>query len=204
MSWCESISSFQNLTLSRLWYLLVNMHVFRTPCPNLIYILNVYIYVYIYKNIIYLLKLCIYSSMFKLQSPLKYSPFDAVHLLRRFFHRSRQFLNLLSLMPFSTSAVFCFTSSTLTKRVPLRTFFIEETKNVILGDRWWIGRAGHKGHPIFGQKLLNTQHSMGRCSCKSPIMKWANVLKESLEKFHWSRMQPLTTMPAGTLIQMGS
>ena len=30
-------------------------------------------------------KLCIYSYMFKLQSPSKNSPFDAVHLLRLFF-----------------------------------------------------------------------------------------------------------------------
>ena len=30
-------------------------------------------------------KLCIYSYMFKLQSPSKYSPFDAIHLLRHFF-----------------------------------------------------------------------------------------------------------------------
>ena len=30
-----------------------------------------------------------------------------------------------------------------------------------------------------GQKLLNTQCSVGRCTRKSPIMKWANTLKES-------------------------
>ena len=30
-------------------------------------------------------KLCIYSYMFKLQLPSKYSPFDAIHLLRLFF-----------------------------------------------------------------------------------------------------------------------
>ena len=36
------------------------------------------------------------------------------------------------------------------------------------------------GHAIFGQKLLNTQHSVGRCAGKSPIMKWANAL--SLQK----------------------
>ena len=47
-----------------------------------------------------------------------------------------------------------------------------------------IGRVEHGGHAVFGQKLLNTQHRMGRCTPKSPVMKW--------------------TMPAGTLIQMGS
>ena len=30
---------------------------------------------------------------------------------------------------------------------------------------------------------LNTQNGTGRCACKSPIMKWANVLKESTKKF---------------------
>ena len=37
-------------------------------------------------------------------------------------------------------------------------------------------------HAIFGQKLLNTQLSMGRCAPKSPIMKCANALKESSKK----------------------
>ena len=35
---------------------------------------------------------------------------------------------------------------------------------------------------VFGQKLLNTRHNVGRCSHKSPIMKWANILKESSKK----------------------
>ena len=40
-------------------------------------------------------------------SPSKYSQFDAIHLLRHFFHCWKQFLNLLILMPFSASAIFC-------------------------------------------------------------------------------------------------
>ena len=39
---------------------------------------------------------------------------------------------------------------------------------------------GHGGHAVFGQKLLNIQGSVGRCTHKSPIMKRANVL--SLQK----------------------
>ena len=35
-------------------------------------------------------KLCIYTYMFKLQLPSKYSPFDARHLSRCFFHCSKQ------------------------------------------------------------------------------------------------------------------
>ena len=42
---------------------------------------------------------------------------------------------------------------------------------------------GQGGHAVFGQKLLNTQHSVGRCARKSHIMKWANALKESSKKF---------------------
>ena len=77
-------------------------------------------------------KLCIYSYMFKLQSPSKYSPFDAIHLLRFFFHCSKQFLNSSILMPFSASAIFCFTYSTLTKHFPLRPFFnLEKIKGCL-------------------------------------------------------------------------
>ena len=127
-------------------------------------------------------KLCIYSYMFKLQSPSKYSPFDAIYLSRPFFHCWKQCLNSLILMPFSVSAIFCFTSSTSAKCLPLRTFCIQgnkQTKKVAQGKIRWIGRLGLETHAGFSQKLLNTQHSVGRCARKSPIMKWADVLKES-------------------------
>ena len=41
---------------------------------------------------------------------------------------------------------------------------------------------GHRGHAIFDPKLLNSWSGMGRCAHKSPIMKWANALKESSKK----------------------
>ena len=73
-----------------------------------------------------------------------------------------------------------------------------ETKKSHSGWDQVIGRVGLGGHAV-----LNTQHSVDRWAHKSPIMKWANTL--SLQKIiHWSRMQPLTAIPAGTLIQMGS
>ena len=50
------------------------------------------------------------------------------------------------------------------------------------GGIGWIERLGHRGHAVFGQKLLNTQHSVGGWARKSAIMKWANVLKESSKK----------------------
>ena len=58
----------------------------------------------------------------KLQSPSKYSPFDAIRLLRHFSHCSKQFLNSSILMPFSVSVVFCFTSS-ISKTFPFEGFF---------------------------------------------------------------------------------
>ena len=151
-------------------------------------------------------KLCIYSHMFKLQSPSKYSPFDAVHPWRHFTHCSEQFQNSLIWMPFSAFAIFCFTSSTSAKPFPLRTFFHpgKQKKSCLGWDR--VNREGgaQGGNLFFSQKLLNTQRSVGRCTCKSPIMKCANMLRESSKKFHWSWTQLLTTTPAGALMQMGS
>ena len=56
--------------------------------------------------------------------------------IETFFHWSKQFLNLSVLMPFSASAVFCFTSSTSTKCFLLRTFFfIQGNKKKLFGVR---------------------------------------------------------------------
>ena len=67
-------------------------------------------------------------------------------------------------------------------------------------------RDRHRDHAIFGQTLLNSQHSVGRGTRKSPIKKWANALKESSKKLteaewsfsqhhqlvHWYRWVPRT------------
>ena len=45
-------------------------------------------------------KLCIYSYMFKLQSPSKYSPFDAKHLSRCFFTAQNSFFKINFLKDF--------------------------------------------------------------------------------------------------------
>ena len=133
---------------------------------------------FIYKNV------CIYSYMFKLQLPSKYSPFDAIHLSRLFFHCSKQFSNSSILMPFSAFAIFFLTSSTSVKHLPLRTFFIRVTitKKVGWGETGLIGRVGPGGHAVFVQNLLNTQRGMSRCARKLPSMKWTNALKESSKK----------------------
>ena len=121
-----------------------------------------------------------------------------------FFHCSKQFWNSSILMPFGASVVFCFTSATSAKFFPLRTFFTQRNKKKSHFGRDWVNSGvGYGGHAIFGQKLLNTQCGVGRCTCKSPIMKWANVLKESSK----SSLKPNSAShnnASGTLIQRGS
>ena len=43
-------------------------------------------------------------------------------------------------------------------------------RRITEGEVRWIGRVEHGAHAGFGQKLLNTQCSVGRCASKSPIM----------------------------------
>ena len=79
-----------------------------------------------------------------------------------------------------------------------------ETKIICSG--WdWVNREGG-AMTFFGQILLNIQHSVGRCTHKSPITRWANTLKVSSEKFieaehglsqhhqlvHWYKWVPRT------------
>ena len=119
----------------------------------------------------------IYSYMFKLQSPSKYS-FDAIHLLRHFLHCSKQFLNSSVFMPFFVSKLFH-----ISKTFPFEDFFHPGgKKNLTEGKIRWLGRVGHEDHAIFGQKLPNTQCSVGRCTHKSPMANWPNMFKKPLEK----------------------
>ena len=90
---------------------------------------------------------------------------------------------------------------------PLTTFSIRENKKSCLGWDWMKRESGAWG--TCSQKLLNTEHGVSRWACKWLILKWAIALKESSKKIHrsrvyWNWTQPLTTMPAGTQIQMGS
>ena len=109
---------------------------------------------------IFMKKLYIYLYMFKLQSPSKYSPSDAIHLSRYFFHCSKQFLNSSSLTLFNASAIVCFVSSTLAKNFPLRTFFSsgETKKKSHLGQDQVNREGGTQGTCCFWSKT--TEHSM--------------------------------------------
>ena len=58
---------------------------------------------------------------------------------------AQKFLISLILMPFSASAIFCFTSSTHAKCFPLRTFFTwgnKQTKKPSCLGRDWVNREG--------------------------------------------------------------
>ena len=66
------------------------------------------------------------------------------------------------------------------KMFPFGDFFHLGKQNK--SGRYQVNREGGAwGHAVFGQKLLNIQCGVGRCTHKSP-KKWANVLKESSEK----------------------
>ena len=104
-------------------------------------------------------KLCIYSHMFKLQSPSKCSPFDAIHLSRPFFHHSEQVLNSLILGPFSACGIclfVCFASSTSAKHFPWRIFLIQGNKNKSCLGRDQVN-GGSKGSCRFRPKTA--EHS---------------------------------------------
>ena len=149
----------------------------------------------------------IYSYMFKLQSPSNYSPFDVIRLLRRFFHCSKQFLNSLILMPLVLLPFFVLPLP-YQQNISLWGLFSSWETNkqkCHLGqDR--VNRKGEElggGVKLFLVKICWTFSAVW-CSCKSPIIKWTNTLKESSNKIHWGQMQPLTTPPVGTLLQMGA
>ena len=65
---------------------------------------------------------------------------------------------------------------------PFEDIFSSGGKKITQSEIGWIGRVGQGGHAIFIQKLVNTQHNVGRNAHKSPIMKWANALQESSKK----------------------
>ena len=120
--------------------------------------------------------------MFKFQAPSRYSPLDAIHLWRCFFHCSKHFSNLSVLMPFS-ACHFLFHLFHISKMFPFEDFFHPGTqKKVPRGEIGCMAGVEHGGHAIFSQKLMNTQHGVGRCAHKSPIMKWANTWRESSKK----------------------
>ena len=130
-------------------------------------------------------KLCIYSYMFKPQSPSKYSPLDAMHLLKHFFPLLKTGFELIHFDAFQCLCHFLVHLFYTGKMIPFKDFFFIRGNKIkgTLGETGGIGRVGHGGHAVFGQKLLNTQCGVSRCAHESPIVKWANTLKESSKNF---------------------
>ena len=124
------------------------------------------------------LKICVfiltYLNFSHLQSILHLM--QSIHLLR-LISTAQKFFNLLILMLFSASAIL-FHLFHIDKTFPFEDFFHPRKQKKLLRASlgWGMGFMPF----IFGQKLLNTQRGVGRCTCKSPIVKWANVL--SLQK----------------------
>ena len=119
--------------------------------------------------------------MFKHQPLSMYSPFDTIHLLRHFFHCSKQFLNSSILMPFSAAALFCFTSSTSAKRFPLRTLFFRGNKKSRSGQdqvnkecRAWAS------HHFWSKTAEHSTCGVGRCPRTSQNgQRWCKSLQKN-------------------------
>ena len=76
-----------------------------------------------------------------------------------------------------------FVSPLQAKHFPLRMFFHPWKKKKSCLGRDSVNREGGAWGPCgLGQKLLNTQCSVGRCAPESPTMKWANTLEKSFKK----------------------
>ena len=145
--------------------------------------------------------MCIYSHMFKLQSLSKYSPFDAIHLLRFFFHCSKQVLNsliwcLLVFLPFLALHLPHQQNVSLWGLILSR-----ETKKCCLGQDQVNGELGTWGLGRFCQKLRNTQPSVGR----SGALAWnGQTPRKSLWKKFTEAECSLSQQHQLVLIQMGS
>ena len=150
------------------------------------------------------IKYCVFTLTCWTAVTSKYCPFDVMHLWRLFSTAQNSFWThsfwCLLVLPFFISPL------PHQQNVSLWGLISSRETNKQNHSCWdWVNREGGAwGHAAFGQKVLNTQHVVGSCACKSPIMKWANAFKESSKIIHWGRVQPLTTMASGTLIQMGS
>ena len=134
-------------------------------------------------------KLCIYSNMFKFQSPSKYSPFDAIHLLRLLFYCSEQFLNLTTLMPFSASAIFCFTSSTWQNVSLWGLFSSVETKrkSCSVGRSWVNRKGGAPGLWCFWSKTAEHSAWCGQVHSSITHHDMGNHTERVIKKIHWSQ-----------------
>ena len=156
--------------------------------------------------------MCIYSYMFKLSVNFKVFSIWCNKPIEAFSHCSRQFLNLSVLMLFSASVGFCFTSPTLAKHFPFRTFFHPgKQKKISRSGQDWVNREGwarrscclwpHRGqnllntHAVWAGVLWITHHEMGKC-LERVFKKIFTEAKGSLSQ-HWCSWVPRTLTQRG-------
>ena len=90
------------------------------------------------KNPEFIYKKCNYSYMFKLQSPSKCSPLDAIHLPRLFSTAQNSLWTHRLQCCYHVS----FNSSTSAERFPLRTFFTQGNNKKSHSGQYQVNRAG--------------------------------------------------------------
>ena len=150
------------------------------------------------KKCVFILTCLNFSHLQSILHLMQYTFWDFFPLLKTVFE----------LIDFDAFLCFCCFLFHLFQNVSLWGLFSSGNKKAAWGKTDWVNREGrHKGHCSFSQKLLNTQHSVGRCAPTSPIMKCANALKESsknkfteaehslsqqLQLVHWYRWVPRT------------
>ena len=142
--------------------------------------------------------------MFKLQSPSKFSPFDAVHLWGHFFQCSKQFLNSLILIPFSASTVFV-PPLLHPQNVSLWGLFSSEGTKKCHREWDWVDRENgaqglcHKNcwtlSIVWAGALINHPSWNGQ-TCSKSLQKIVTEAKRSLSQqcqlVHWYSWVPRT------------
>lgn len=118
--------------------------------------------------------------MFKLKWPSKYSPLFEIDPSRRFLYCSAvfQLIDFDALLYFCH--FFCFTIVSTSAKYFEDSSHGRETTKSHLGRDGVTGRWGTRGHAFFKNYWTSAQCGQLRCHaaclCKSPIMKWTNVL----------------------------
>ena len=151
------------------------------------------------KTCVFVLTCLNFSHLQSTLHPMQYTPRD-------FLATAQNSFELMILMPFNASALFCFISSTLANHFPLRTFFIwGNEKNVTRGEIRWAGRVGNGVHAGFLSKtaghsaqseqvhLWITHHDMGKHVESSKKFTAAQgSLSQQQQLVHWYRWAPRT------------
>ena len=128
--------------------------------------------------------MCIYFYIFKLQSPSKYSPVDAKHLIKTFFPLLETVFELVNFCSsFCAASVFLFHCLHISKSLPFEDFSSRETKKSHSGQDQVNGQGEAHGSCWFLSKT--GQHLWAGMPINHPSwnghMHWKNLQKMSLK-----------------------